>query len=76
MRYHRLVIIVLDTSVFVSALLGPTGASREVLRACLSGRLQPLMGIELPSSPNTSRSYREPSCSREANSTRPSEKPF
>jgi len=41
------VIIVLDTSVFVSALLGPTGASREVLRACLSGRLQPLMGAAL-----------------------------
>jgi len=41
------VIIVLDTSVFVSALLGPAGASREVLRACLDGRLQPLMGAAL-----------------------------
>lgn len=40
-------IIVLDTSVFVSALLGPAGASREVLRACLDGRLQPLMGAAL-----------------------------
>ena len=40
-------IIVLDTSVFVSALLGPTGASREVLRACLDGRLRPLMGAAL-----------------------------
>jgi uncharacterized protein len=41
------VIIVLDTSVFVSALLGPTGASRAVLRACLSGRVRPLMGAAL-----------------------------
>jgi uncharacterized protein len=41
------VIIVLDTSVFVSALLGPTGASREALRACLGGRLRPLMGAAL-----------------------------
>jgi putative PIN family toxin of toxin-antitoxin system len=41
------VIIVLDTSVFVSALLGPRGASRDVLRACLSGRIHPLMGAAL-----------------------------
>jgi uncharacterized protein len=41
------VIIVLDTSVFVSALLGSSGASREVLRACLDGRLRPLMGAAL-----------------------------
>jgi putative PIN family toxin of toxin-antitoxin system len=40
-------VIVLDTSVFVSALLGPRGSSREVLRACLSGRLKPLMGAAL-----------------------------
>ena len=40
-------IVVLDTSVFVSALLGPKGASRAVLRACLEGRLQPLMGAAL-----------------------------
>lgn len=40
-------IIVLDTSVFVSALLGPGGASREVLRVCLAGRLEPLMGAAL-----------------------------
>lgn len=41
------VIIVMDTSVFVSAVLGPWGASREMLRACLSGRLKPLMGTAL-----------------------------
>lgn len=40
-------IVVLDTNVFVSALLGPKGASRAVLRACLEGRLQPLMGAAL-----------------------------
>ena len=36
----------LDTNIFVSALLGK-GASRAVLRACLEGRLQPLMGAAL-----------------------------
>jgi putative PIN family toxin of toxin-antitoxin system len=40
-------IVVLDTNIFVSSLLGPTGASRAVLRACLDGRLQPLMGAAL-----------------------------
>jgi putative PIN family toxin of toxin-antitoxin system len=40
-------VIVLDTSVFVSALLGPRGASREVLRVCLGRRLRPLMGTAL-----------------------------
>lgn len=40
-------IVVLDTNVFVSALLGPKGASRAVLRACLEGRLHPLMGAAL-----------------------------
>ena len=39
-------IVVLDTNIFVSALLGK-GASRAVLRACLEGRLQPLMGAAL-----------------------------
>jgi putative PIN family toxin of toxin-antitoxin system len=41
------VIVVLDTNVFVAAALGPKGASRTVLRACLTGRLQPLMGAAL-----------------------------
>ena len=40
-------VIVLDTSVFISALLGPKGASREVLRGCLTGRFQSLMGAAL-----------------------------
>jgi putative PIN family toxin of toxin-antitoxin system len=40
-------VIVLDTNVFVAALLGPAGASRSVLRACLEGRLFPLMGTAL-----------------------------
>jgi uncharacterized protein len=39
--------IVLDTNVFVSALLGPRGASRALLHACLLGRYQPLMGTAL-----------------------------
>jgi len=39
--------VVVDTSVFVSALLGPGGASRGVLRACLERRLAPLMGNSL-----------------------------
>jgi uncharacterized protein len=41
------VIVVVDTSVFISALLGPNGASRAVLRGCLEGKLQPLMGAAL-----------------------------
>jgi putative PIN family toxin of toxin-antitoxin system len=39
--------IVLDTCVFVSALLGPSGASRAALRACLEKRCLPLMGNAL-----------------------------
>lgn len=39
--------IVVDTSVFVSALLGPGGASRQVIRECLRGRAEPLMGAAL-----------------------------
>jgi putative PIN family toxin of toxin-antitoxin system len=39
--------IVLDTNVFVSALLEPRGASRALLRACLLGCYQPLMGTTL-----------------------------
>ena len=40
-------VVVVDTSVFVSSLLGPGGASRAVLRACLERQLQPLMGNAL-----------------------------
>ena len=39
--------IVVDTNVFISAILGPGGHSRRVVRACLEGRLQPLMGASL-----------------------------
>ena len=39
--------IVLDTSVFIAALLGPRGPSRETLRRCLNRRYVPLMGTAL-----------------------------
>jgi putative PIN family toxin of toxin-antitoxin system len=39
--------IVVDTSVFVSALIGSKGASRELIRRCLQGDYQPLMGNAL-----------------------------
>jgi len=40
--------LVVDTSVFISALIGKTaGASRTLLRLCLTGELQPLMGNAL-----------------------------
>ncbi len=40
-------IIVLDTSVFISACLGNGGASREALRLCLNRKCVPLMGDAL-----------------------------
>jgi len=39
--------IVVDTSVFVSALIGTTGPSRELIRQCLLEKYQPLMGNAL-----------------------------
>jgi putative PIN family toxin of toxin-antitoxin system len=39
--------IVVDTCVFVSALIGTKGASRELIRRCLIGDFQPLMGNAL-----------------------------
>jgi putative PIN family toxin of toxin-antitoxin system len=39
--------LVLDTNVLVGALLRGGGASRRVLRACLSGLYQPLLGTAL-----------------------------
>lgn len=39
--------IVVDTSIFVSALIGPKGPSRELIQRCLSGEYQPLMGNAL-----------------------------
>lgn len=40
-------IVVIDTSVLVSAMLGPGGASREVIRRALQGRYCPLIGQAL-----------------------------
>ncbi len=39
--------IVIDTSVFISALIGPRGPSRELIRRCLLGEYVPLMGNAL-----------------------------
>jgi predicted nucleic acid-binding protein len=39
--------LVLDTNVFVSALLGPSGASQALLRIFLLRRYQPLVGTTL-----------------------------
>ncbi len=39
--------VVIDTNVLVSALLGGGGMSRRVLRACLAGELQPVLGPAL-----------------------------
>jgi len=39
--------IVVDTSVFISALISSKGASRELLRQCLFLKYQPLMGNAL-----------------------------
>ena len=39
--------IVVDTSVFVSALIGKRGASREILRQCLKGEYKPLISNAL-----------------------------
>jgi len=39
--------IVLDTSVFISALISSKGSSRELIRRCLKGEYQPLMGNAL-----------------------------
>ena len=41
---HR---VVIDTNVLVSAILSPDGAPREVLRRCLTGKAQPLIGNAL-----------------------------
>jgi len=39
--------IVVDTNVFIAAILSPEGENREILRACLLGKTQPLMGAAL-----------------------------
>ena len=40
-------IVVVDTNVFVSAVMSVHGASRQIIRLCLQGGLQPLMGNAL-----------------------------
>jgi uncharacterized protein len=40
-------IVVIDTNVFVSAVMSKNGASRQVIRLCLQGSLSPLMGNAL-----------------------------
>jgi putative PIN family toxin of toxin-antitoxin system len=42
-----MITVVIDTNVFVGALMGRGGAARRVLRACLSGAYQPVMGVAL-----------------------------
>ena len=39
--------IVVDTSIFVSAIIGTKGASRQVIRLCLNGDIVPLMSNSL-----------------------------
>ncbi len=39
--------IVVDTNVFIAAVLSPGGENRNVLRACLTGAAVPLMGSAL-----------------------------
>ncbi len=40
-------IVVIDTSVIISALIGKKGPSREVIRRCLKGHLQPVISNAL-----------------------------
>lgn len=39
--------IVVDTSVFIAAILSPAGENREVVRACLLDKTRPIMGAVL-----------------------------
>lgn len=47
MRYHLLVIVVVDTNVLVAALLREGGSARQILRACLQDHYQPVLGPAL-----------------------------
>lgn len=47
MRYHAFMLVVIDTNVFVSSVMSENGASRQIIRLCLQGVLQPLMGNAL-----------------------------
>lgn len=39
--------IVVDTNVFISAVLSTTGSNRKLIRACLEGKAIPIMGAAL-----------------------------
>ena len=39
--------IVVDTNIFIAAILSPSGDNREVIRACLQRKAVPLMGAAL-----------------------------
>ena len=39
--------IVVDTNIFISAVISKSGASRGVIRGCLEGKYLPLMGNSL-----------------------------
>jgi len=39
--------IVVDTNVFIAAILSPAGENRDVLRVCLRGKARPIMGAAL-----------------------------
>lgn len=39
--------IVVDTNIFIAAILSPSGKNREVLRSCLEGKAIPIMGAAL-----------------------------
>ena len=43
----RPTIIVIDTSVFISSIIGPQGPSRAILRQCFEGKYHTLMGNAL-----------------------------
>ena len=39
--------VVIDTNIFIAAVMSADGASRRILRMCLEGRITPLMGNAL-----------------------------
>ena len=47
MCYHNDMRVVLDTNIIVGAMLRDDGSTRAVLRMCLQGHLQPLIGLAL-----------------------------
>ncbi len=47
MTLARLLRIVVDTNVLVGAMIGTAGRNRQVLRACLEGRVKPVVGEAL-----------------------------